>query len=93
MVGPFSKAAFKCLYSTPNNSGFNIIRVYKNSAPAGIDPNGLATMINAYQSFSVFGGYNYANLYVELCRGVNPTDQINLVRDQIITPFYNTNPP
>jgi len=50
-----------------------MIRAYQHSSPAGIDPNAIQTIRNAGAA-----GY-FISLYVELCRGINATSQINLV--------------
>lgn len=78
-----SKTGLNCLYSYGNkNASSYIIRAYRNSqSPAGIDPNALQTFRNAFEL-----GF-YADPYVELCRGINATSQINLVNTQILVPL------
>jgi len=88
IVGPFTTNAFPCLADSGlgNSIFYSIIRVYQNSqSPSGIDQNALQTLTNSFVA-------EYASdIYVEICRGINATSQINLVNDQIITPLL-TNP-
>jgi len=85
IVGPLTTSAFTCLQSNvPNSNKYAVIRAYQNShSPAGIDPNALQTLANAYAA-----GFS-ADLYVEICRGINATSQINLVNTNVLTPLIN----
>jgi len=76
IVGPVSTSTFICLHSTlPNFRQYAVIRAYQNShSPAGIDPYALQTIKNA--NFSEF----ISDIYIEICRGINATSQINLVK-------------
>jgi len=76
VVGPFTSSAFICLIrSVPGSEYYAITRIYQNShSPAGIDPYGLQTVINAMRADMA------PNAYVEICRGINATSQINLVK-------------
>ena len=88
IVGPFLTSAFTCLYQSLPSDGepYAIIRAYQNShSPPGIDPNALQTLTNAYAA-----GFT-ADFYVEICRGINATSQINLVNTELFTPL-NSNP-
>jgi len=87
VVGPFTSSAFKCLHaSVTGSTTYAVVRVYQNShSPAGIDSNGLQTMINAFEA-----GFA-ANVDVELCRGINATSQINLVNTEILSPLATFN--
>ena len=80
IVGPFTASAFTCLQSSvPGSFQYVVVRAYQNShSPAGIDPNALQTMQNAYAA-----GYSN-DVYIEICRGINATSQINLVNTDII---------
>jgi len=84
IVGPFTTSAFKCLPKSGiiNDVPFAIIRVYQNSqSPPGIDPNALKTLTNALTA-----GYGI-DIYMEICRGINATSQINLVNTEIVAPI------
>ena len=87
VVGPFTTSAFKCIrVSIPDTAHYAVIRAYQNSqSPAGIDTNALQTITNALAA-----GYN-VDAYVEICRGINATSQINLVNTDIMIPAH-TNP-
>jgi hypothetical protein len=52
VVGSFITSAFRCLLAAkPGYSPYVLVRVYQNThSPAGLDPNGLSTMINAFQA-------------------------------------------
>jgi len=72
-VGPLSATALHCLLSdgiiTQNKFG---LRISQNShSPTGVDPLAAQSIANA-----VAAGF-YVGPYVELCRGVNATNQIN----------------
>ena len=87
VVGPFTAYAFTCLQSSvPDSIPYVIIRAYQNSeSPSGVDTNALQTITNSFTA-----GYA-ADIYVEICRGINATSQINLVNSGVITPMM-TNP-
>jgi len=74
LVGPLTTSAFRCLkQSYPNPSV--IIRAYQHSNwAAGIDNYALQTIRKANAA-----DYGII-LYVELCRGINATSQLNLVK-------------
>jgi len=56
----------------PGQGRYVIVRIYQNShSPAGIDPNGLQTLTNAFAA-----GY-MGDMDMEICRGINATSQIN----------------
>jgi len=82
VVGPFTTSAFKCLQtSLPTSTKSVIIRAFQNSkSPAGIDPNAIQTISNALAAKS------WVSIYVEICRGINATSQIQLVNTEIINP-------
>jgi len=48
IVGPLTKTAIKCLF-TSGNYGYIIFRIYKVSGTPGIDLNGLQTLVNAHE--------------------------------------------
>jgi hypothetical protein len=78
-VGPLSGTTLNCLLSdgiiTQTKLG---LRIYQNShAPAGIDPLAAQGIANAAAA-----GF-YVAPYIELCRGLNATNQINSLTDII----------
>jgi len=84
VVGPFTASAFRCLASSVPHVTipYVTIRAYQNShSPPGIDPNALQTITNAFVA-----GF-YTGIYMEICRGINATSQINLVNSEIMTPM------
>lgn len=62
----------------PGANPYAITRAYKNSAPAGIDPNAVQTILNANAA-----GFR-SDVYIELCRGINATSQVLLVQSQVL---------
>lgn len=86
VVGPFTSSAFKCLVSSgpPGSAPQVLVRGYQNSqSPPGIDPNAVQTLKNSFVA-----GYS-SNVYIEICRGINATSQVNLVNTEIVIPLLN----
>ena len=59
-----------------------MVRAYQNSqSPPGIDPNAFQTVANAFAADFA------ADFYVEICRGIDPVSQINLVNTELLIPL------
>jgi hypothetical protein len=68
--GPLSTEGFNCLVANnPGSKRYSVVRIYQNSAPAGIDPNAIQTLTN-----SIGAGFRI-ELSFDLCRGINATLQ------------------
>jgi len=75
VVGPLTRVAFSCLANDLLKGvvvPFVIVRVYKVSGTPGIDPHALLTLHNV----NAVGGYAVES-YMEICRGMNATAQVN----------------
>lgn len=82
IVGPFTKGAFNCLYSTLYYDKYVMIRAFTSSLVLiDVDPNALQTFKNSYDA-----GWT-ADPYIELCRGIDPVFQIKKVQIEVLAPL------
>jgi hypothetical protein len=80
--GPLTTEGFKCLVANnPGANPYSLVLAYKNSAPAGIVPTAVQTLLNS-------AGAGFRNdLAIELCRGTNATVQV-----QSLLSVYSSTP-